>query len=194
MRAREMTPLPRKTFNYVYVKMLRAQADAVEGKLRKGDVLVLEEEKATRWVFRARIAAPATREEFEKFQATMRRTRAGSMRLARQPMSLPMPDENPFEYVEQDTPEWQNADATSNRDVSLDDDQDAVMASSEEEEDANEIAGALETIGRDADQDEEDEEVLEYSDESPGVYDQSIDRGPGEDSGSGRGRRANRRR
>lgn len=180
----EMRQPVRRQIKYVYVKMLRAQVDSREGKLSKGDVLVLDEEKAMRWVYRARIARPSTREEYDNFTSKMRRTSAGSRRLKNQPMLAPREGENPFEYVDQQSPEWDNAEAENQEHMSGE--WEDAAHSTEDQEEATSLAGQLESFALDTspgDEDEDDETYDEGYDpnaEQAGVYDQSVDRGPGE--------------
>lgn len=92
---------------YVYVKMLTAQVDVQEGKLVRGQVLMVPEDKGTRWVYRARIARPATKVEYDKFQARMTSSSRSGQGINRRPVrGMQIPEENPFTYVESDEVTW----------------------------------------------------------------------------------------
>src|SRR5690242_14895256 len=88
---------PAREIKYVYVKMLRNQADTQEGKVSKGDVLILDEEKASRWCFRSRVARPATEAEYQRYiERKAREEHRLNPGNRRRRMSIP--DENPFTY------------------------------------------------------------------------------------------------
>lgn len=185
----ELRPLPTKNIKHVFVKMLRAQASARHGKLSKGDVLIVPEDEGMRWVYVARIARPATRQDFDEFQAKYRRTQQGTRRLRNQPMPVPAPEENPFEYADADgsTPSW---DDNNNEN-------DANQAS-QDEDDARTLGGMLDSLDQvTPNGDDEEEDVEEDGEEEEGVYDASITRGPGQSSddsnGGRRGKRGRRR-
>lgn len=169
----EMSAPRRRPMKYVYVKMTRAQVDSKEGKLVRGDVLILDEEKAMRWVYRARIARPSTAAEYEQFQNTMRRTNAGSRRLRNQPMVAPPPEENPFEYVDQDNnPGMDDEDEFENSSVNDDDSLGAQLdAAAVTDEDEDDDSGPVSEIF---------DPGYDPAAQNQGVYGESITRGPGE--------------
>lgn len=161
---------------FVYIKMVRAQFNNRYGKLRKGDVLIVPESVAMRWVYAAKIAKPSSQEEYDDFSRRTRRSMQGS-RLRNQPLALPAEGESPFEYVEQDSPQW-----------------DEMTGDDEGEDPGLNLGDELQNAGND---DEVHDEDFDPDAEQPGVYNARMERGPGEEpeepSGqSGRGRRARR--
>lgn len=99
-RGELLQPAPTTVERYVYVRMITTQVDAKEGKLKAGDVITIPEAKALRWVYRARVAVPATRKEYLEYAG-----RAGADR-----KGFVIPEKPTFEYVE---PEYTAPTATS---------------------------------------------------------------------------------
>jgi hypothetical protein len=194
---------------YVYVKMLTGQADAQEGKLVKGQILVVPEDKASRWVYRSRIARPASKEEYDKYQRRMSAASRTGQGVRRRPVrGMSIPDENPFEYVVPESHEWDDADAEEDApsdQVALTDEPEEVRLTG-----ANTLSDRLGAVnvnaaeadvnlsegeGEDGDEDDGDDEREAYSgytypgDEKsepvpqPGHYDDVITR-PGADAES----------
>lgn len=94
-RGELLRPAPTVVERYVYVRMITSQVDTKEGKLQAGDVVTIPEAKALRWVYRARIAVPATRKEYLDYAS-----RAGVNR-----KGFVIPEKPAFEYVEPEIPE-----------------------------------------------------------------------------------------
>lgn len=107
----ELQPIARGApIRYVYVKMLTDQADTQEGKVLRGQILVIPEDKATRWVYRSRIARPASKDEYDNFQRKMASaSRTGQGIRRRRSPAMVFPEQNPFQYVEETAPEWNDA-------------------------------------------------------------------------------------
>lgn len=216
-RPQVMAPQQRQAVKLVYVRMIRAQVDSVEGKLSKNDVLILDEDKAMRWVYRAGIAVPATQDQYEAFQDQFRRTRNGSRRLRNQRLAVPRPENNPFTYVSEDDPEFETADqklqpqayAAPDAGASMDDSEDdedeeswEVGPDGESRQSRSSLASQLDLAAEEseypgepvADYSDEDGRVLDEDEGQGGVYDQAIGTAPGDTvSPPVRGRRAARR-
>lgn len=183
---------------YVYVKMLEDQADTQEGKLVKGQVLVIPHDKATRWVYRARIARPASKEEFDKFQERMERIASrsgGGVRRRRRGVSFP--EEDPFSYVEPETPEWGEAEA-DNEDMEPEDRPEVRLVGAGGRRSDN-LSDRLSNINQDAAEESEEESDEEEDSEFPspvtsepeqesGHYTDRIESGPGQTPESARAR------
>lgn len=103
-RGELLKPAPVAVERYVYVRMIRANVDATVGKLKVGDIVTLPESKAIRWVYRARIAVPATRDEYLAYTKTAGSDRKGFL----------IPESPAFEYVE---PDYTPQEATSSAEV-----------------------------------------------------------------------------
>lgn len=174
MFAGEMDAPAQKVLKYVYIKMLRAQFDPREGKLRKGDILVVDEAKAMRWVYRAKIAKPSSEQEFTEFSRRHARSMGGS-RLRRQPLALPAEGESPFEYVEAGTPEHDVLD-TDNQNF-------GEPESADDQARGSNLGDQLENADV-ADEDDDDDEThdRDYDPNAPvqGNYTSRISSGPGD--------------
>lgn len=150
---------------YVYLEMLEAQADTQEGKLQRGDQVIVPEDKALRWVYRSRIAKPSTREKYDDFMDERGRRR-GAVRPRRRMRDIP--DEPEFAFVDEQSPEWGEAEA--NRE------QDSRRLTSQGGGDEHNLADDLTLM----DNEEESDDSGEVTDMSPGVYDARMESGPGE--------------
>lgn len=181
---------PAPTTRYVYIKMVTAQADTEEGKLRRGDVLMVPEDKAQRWCWRARIAVPATPAEYQRFREKFIRSRNGSFALPGNMRRnlMDIPEESGFSYVDDSDPS--NAEAhddvrTKRRKGELSP-QEAEQA---EYDLAQQLMEAESESEDDDDEEEEDDDELDLPpdpqpvrdvmnrNEAP-VFDASIQRGP----------------
>ncbi|TXH18666.1 MAG: hypothetical protein E6R03_01780 [Hyphomicrobiaceae bacterium] len=163
-RGELLKPAPATVQRYVYVRMIAPQVDAVEGKLQSGDVVTIPEDKALRWVYRARIAVPATRKEYLEYA-----NRAGINR-----KGFVIPEKPVFEYVEPDFTEAPTATAVKG-------------------DGAKQVADAVEptladklenlTAGENvAPEEPREERPPEAPRQQPGVFNQAIERGPMSDS------------
>lgn len=169
MLSRTSLERPRRDapIEYVYIKMLQAQADTQEGKLVKGQVLSIPKDKATRWCFRARIARPATREEYDKYQARMEMiaARSGQGVRPRLRRGVAIPEEDPFTYVQSDEVGFDGPD--------MEDDEDLELTGGEPT-----LSDRLGDLVDDDDEFDPDEQP--ESPPQPGVYNEAILTGPGQ--------------
>lgn len=155
-RGELLRPAPTVVERYVYVKMITSQVDAQQGKLQAGDIVTIPEAKALRWVYRARIAVPATRKEYLEYAS-----RAGTDR-----KGFVIPEKPAFEYVEPEIPEAPTATSVKDK-------------GAEQVADAGEptIADKLENLTVE-DAVAPEERHPDAPRQQPGVFNQAIERGP----------------
>lgn len=181
---------PAPTTRYVYIKMVTAQVDTEEGKLRRGDVLMVPEDKAQRWCWRARIAVPATPEEYKRFREKFIRSHNGSVAMPANMRRnfMDIPEDSGFSYADDDDPSNASAHDDSRSKRRKSGEMSPQEADQAEHDLAQELMAATRDDLADAD-DEEDEDDLDLPDdpmpvrdlkdrnEAP-VFDASIQRGP----------------